>query len=192
MTNLYKNQSGLTLIEVIIVIALLVILAAFAYPNFKNWLPNYRLKAASRDLYSNMQQVRMKAVKENKSWAVVFDVNNNKYYLCSGSGADGKWSTIADNTVTEVVDLTSYKSGVSFGHGNATTNATDSGGTFPPDNVSFSNGTSDPNAAVFTSKGLCVGSGYCYIQNANNATYAIGAYTSGVIVLKKWNGTGWE
>ncbi|RLB06738.1 MAG: prepilin-type cleavage/methylation domain-containing protein [Deltaproteobacteria bacterium] len=188
----FTDLGGFTLIELVIVMGIVAVIATFAYPNFKNWLPNYRLKAAARDLYSKMQLIRLKAVKENKSWAVVFDVNNNKYHLCSEAGADGLWSTLIDDKVVETVDLTTYKSGVSFGHGNATTNATTSGGIFPMDNVSFTNGSSDPNVAVFTSKGLCVGSGYCYLSNSANTAYAVGAQTSGVIVLKKWTGSKWE
>lgn len=186
------TNKGVTLIEVIVVIALLAIVSTLAYPNIKNWLPNYRLKAAARDLYSNMQLVRMKSVKENKNWAIVFDVGTNRYHICSSAGADNKWSTLGDDTIEKTITLTGYKSGVSYGHGNATTNATKSGGPFPQDNVSFSNGTSDPNVAVFTPKGLCIGNGYCYLSNNANAAYAVGAQTSGVITLKKWNGTRWE
>ncbi len=192
MKFVWLSESGITLVEVIIVFGLLAVIATFAYPNFKNWLPDYRLKGAARDLYSNMQLVRMNAVKQNKNWAIVFDVANNKYYLCSDSGPDGKWSNISDNTVFQTINLSNYESGISYGHGNATTNATASGGTFPPDDVSFNNGTGDPNVAVFTPKGFCVGGGYCYLSNVNNTAYAVGAQTSGVIVLKRWNGTTWN
>ncbi len=186
------SNKGISLIEVIIVIGILAVIATFSYPNFKKWLPDYRLKGAARDLYSNMQVVRINAVKQNTNWAIVFDVNNNRYCLCSSAGGDGKWSTLNDNTIFQTIDLSSYQSGISYGHGDATTNATTSGGSFPPDDVSFTNGPSDPNVAVFTSKGLCVGGGYCYLSNVNNTAYAIGAQTSGVVVLKKWNGSTWN
>lgn len=190
----FSHTPGFTLIEVIIVIGIIAVIATFSYPNFKKWLPNYRLKAAARELYSKMQLVRMKAVKENKSRAIVFDVNNNRYYLCSKPGTGGLWSALkpGDDGIIQTIDLTAYKSGVSYGHGNATTNATKNGGPFPPDNVSFTNGSSDPNVAVFTSKGFCVGGGYCYLSNTVGTAYAIGAQTSGAIVLKKWNGKKWE
>ena len=78
MIHLKKNQSGVTLIEVVVVIALLGILAGFAYPNFKSWIPNYKLKAAARDLVSNFQRAKMEAVKRNK-W--VEKLENVKEYL---------------------------------------------------------------------------------------------------------------
>ena len=60
-----KRQKGFTLVEVMIVVAIIGILAAIAVPSFLSWLPNMRLKAAARDLYSNMQKAKMEAIKSN-------------------------------------------------------------------------------------------------------------------------------
>ena len=45
------NERGVTLIEILTVIGILAIVAALAYPNFKDWLPGYRLKRAARNLF---------------------------------------------------------------------------------------------------------------------------------------------
>ncbi|RLA97333.1 MAG: prepilin-type cleavage/methylation domain-containing protein [Deltaproteobacteria bacterium] len=179
------NEKGITLIEIMVVIGILAIVSAFAYPNFKNWLPGYRLKQAARNLFSDMQKVRMNAIKRGINMAIVFDTTNNRYLICSSAGADGNWSTLSDNTVDETVDLTSYKSGIRYGHGNATTAL---GGSFDTDNVTFPN-----NTVIFTPRGvLGSGGGYCYIENEKDSTYAIGALTTGVIMLKKWYGSSWQ
>ena len=68
-----RKHSGFTIVELIIVIALIGILAAFAVPNFIGWLPNYRLRSAAQDLYSNFQKAKLTAVKRNKNCAVRFD-----------------------------------------------------------------------------------------------------------------------
>jgi prepilin-type N-terminal cleavage/methylation domain-containing protein len=60
-----KRQRGFTLVEVIIVVAIIGILSAIAVPNFISWLPNMRLKAASRDLYSHMMRAKMEAIRSN-------------------------------------------------------------------------------------------------------------------------------
>jgi len=164
-------------------------LAAVAIPAFLSWLPNIRLKAAARDLYSNMQKIRMEAIKTNETWAIVFDPPANMYRVCSSSGADTNWSTIADNTVTETVDLSTYRSGIGFGHGAATTDVP--GGAFPANNVSYG-----VNVLTFNNRGIGT-AGYVYLDNQNhdNTVYAVGTQSSGVIMLRRWfNGLpgGWE
>ena len=63
---MYKKD-GFTIIEIIIVIAVLGILVAIGVPNFLNWLPKYRLQSAARDLYSNMYRAKIGAIKANTS-----------------------------------------------------------------------------------------------------------------------------
>lgn len=172
-----RRDSGFTLIELMIAVGMISILIAIAIPNAMKWLPDYRLKAAARDLYSNMQKAKVEAVKSNSDWAIVFDLANNQYFVCSDKGGDGSWSGTADNTITKTCF---FHTGIVYGHGNATTNATTTGGSFPADEVSY-----HPNIVVFNSRGLC-GAGYVYIQNSYNNTIAVGTLSSGAIRLKKW------
>lgn len=184
MTKFRLKEWGFTLMEVIVVISIVGILFAIVGSQLLNSLPGIRLKSAARELYTNMQTARINAIKDNSTWGIVFDTANNRYLLCSASGADGVWSTTADNTVVSTVIFPS-QSGVGYGHGNITGNNSVSGGAFPNDEVSYNN-----NVVTFNSKGLS-GAGYVYLDNQNKSTsYAVGTQASGVIKLLMWQGTG--
>ena len=177
-----RNNSGFTIVELLVVIALIAIIAAIAVPNFIGWLPKYRLRAATQDLYSNFQRAKMGAIKNNNDWAIVFDTNTDSYSIISDYLGSGQ-------AIEKTVNLSSYGSGIGFGHGNAT-QPIPSGGSFPTDNVTYD--TPD-NTAVFTPRGLAKHSGYAYLANNEGATRAAGTpYYAGGIVLKAWMGSSWQ
>ena len=177
---------GMGEVLLIIVVALIGVLAGIAIPNIIGWLPDYRLKSAANDLYSNLQFAKLSAVKENKDWAVVFDATNSRYLVCADKGGDNSWSASDDNDKKKIIDLAGYGSGVGYGHGGATTDATSDGGAFPADEISY-----NPNRAVFNSRGTGR-NGFVYLDNEKNTTYAVGTRTSGVIVSRRWNGSAWD
>ena len=69
--RLHKN-SGFTVIELIIVIGMISILSAIAIPSLMKWMPNYRLKAEARNLYSDMQKAKIEAIKRKQDVLISF------------------------------------------------------------------------------------------------------------------------
>jgi prepilin-type N-terminal cleavage/methylation domain-containing protein len=179
------RKNGFTFLELMVALVILAIATTIAIPSFGRWLPNYRLKSAARDVYSNMQLAKLGAVRANQSWAIRFDPGTNTYVIYSDSG-DGDWTTLGDNNPEKTVNLASYESGVGFGHGNAGVPI----GTFG-DNVTYS---SPDNVAVFNARATSNG-GYVYLDHEKNTTtYGIGTSTTGVIKLQKYNSSNnkWE
>ena len=68
-----KTNKGFSLIELMVVIALIAILAAVAIPSFMKWLPNMRLKATARDIFGAAMLAKGEAVKRNKRCALTFN-----------------------------------------------------------------------------------------------------------------------
>ena len=67
------RRDGFTLIELLVIFVIVGILVTISIPGFSNLLPNYRLRNALRDLYSNFQLAKMTAVRKNWNCAVTFN-----------------------------------------------------------------------------------------------------------------------
>jgi Tfp pilus assembly protein FimT len=166
--NNEKHEAGFTFLELATIVVILGVLASIAIPTFSIWLPNYRLKSAARDLYSNLQMAKLGAVKQNKEWAVFFNQVSNRYTICSDDGPNDAWNGPgSDDECVRTVNLGDYDD-IYFGH------------------ASINKGVADE---LF--------SGGDHIYYANNwvefgPVYGIGTRPSGVIHLKKWTGSIWD
>jgi len=180
------DNKGFTIIEVIIVIVVIGIMAAIAVPNFLGYLPESRLKNASRDLFSNLQLAKIGSIKNNTDWAIVFNVAAGEYYVCSDDGGDSTWTGPGGNdTVEKTVVLADYGSGVTYGNGSATTAA--------PLDTTFGDGvTFSGDVVVLEPRGTTQGSGTVFLTNVTNTPCIGVAMTSaGVVRLRRWTGSTW-
>ncbi len=187
MASLLNNKNGFTLIELVAVIAIMGIAMAVAFPALMQWLPGLRLKSAAQELYSNMSYAKSEAIARNRDWAVVFQPGGAaRYLVCSDDGADDDWATVADNTVVREIKMGNYSSGINFGHGTATGKVQAPGTAIGADNVDYSS-----DVVVF-SNNATASLGFVYLSNNKNDAYAVGTYSSGIILLKRWDGAAWQ
>ena len=181
--------------EVLVVLCVIAIMAAIAIPAYSSWVPDYRLKSAARDLYSNLQRARMGAIRNNAEWRVYFDnsVSPGRYFLLSGDGGDG-WdtpTTLGGNDVEEMTFNLSAHEGVDYGNGNA-------GGQIEGFGIGNTFGSAidyETNATSFTPRGtVTVGlRGYVYLTNVKGTCYAVGTPSpAGAIVLRRWLSGAWQ
>ena len=83
-----------TLIELLVTMAIIGILGALAAPGVSGWIENYRVKAASRQLMSDIQFARMKAVADNVQYQVYFNPANNQYWVQGWNPGTSAWNQI--------------------------------------------------------------------------------------------------
>ncbi len=98
-------SSGLTLLEILIVIAIMAIVAGIAYPSFQRIAINNYLKTATRDLGSDIAALKERSLAEYRIHRLRIDVNNNNYVMeeCTNTGAVcNGWNQIGQKNLANV------------------------------------------------------------------------------------------
>lgn len=111
-------QSGFTLIELMIVIAIMGIMMALAVPSYQTYMAQRRLNGAARQVMSDLMAARMKAITQNNEFKVFFPGShsgalsgNHQYQILDDDDND---STPDEGEAIEIKDIQTNYSDVTM------------------------------------------------------------------------------
>jgi len=174
------KKDGFSIIELLITFIILGILTAIAIPGFARWLPNYRLKSATRDVFSNFQLAKLTSIKSNSYCAITFNqaIGGTNYDYVVFVDADNDLEYDAGEDVVTKVLLADYK--------DVTFDTTEGGG----DGLTFTNNDDGLPSIAFNTTGLPknnsggFGAGSVFLTNPNGKATKVVVSSAGNIRIE--------
>lgn len=171
------SAHGFTMIEIMVVFAVIGIMIGLAVPNVQNWRRNYNVKSAVTDLYANMQLARIGAIRNSRPWTMTFQSGAPARYEVR----DANYDPMKDNPVKRVELAARY-------HGNIVYGSPDGSGPIDNPTITFNPSGVADNGDGFTAPG------FVYLKGANTPVYyRVGIrLTSSAARIQRWDGSTWR
>ncbi len=111
-----SSDRGLSLLELLVVLVILAICVAVALPNVSGWIEKYRVSKAARQLVTDLQHARMRAVSHGLQHRVSFNIPKKTYAIEEGNASNGSnaWVTIGSTRALADPRNPHYARGVSL------------------------------------------------------------------------------
>lgn len=146
----FSSRQGFTLLEVLLVAAVIGVLVGLAVPSIVGQIPLRRVEASARRLTGDLISARAKAISQNTSYIITF-TSSATYTIHKDDDADGVQDTGED------VRTGTLETGIQFGANAGLTNVDSN-----PLNTNGLHFGGD-NALTFDSRGECSESGSVYL-----------------------------
>ncbi len=91
------RAGGFTFVEILVALGIIGILAAIAIPNWSTLLPNYALNSAARQVQSELQKAKSRAVSENAKYQLVFSTTDYSYSIQRDACTGSSWQSTGEN-----------------------------------------------------------------------------------------------
>ena len=108
--RIMRSQKGVTLIELAVVMAIVAIMGLFLAPAIGEWVDNFRIRQSARDVSSDLQFAKMKAIGSGVRCAVVFNANGyvifpdyNNNMVLDNVNIDINGDGINENETTDIL-----------------------------------------------------------------------------------------
>jgi type IV fimbrial biogenesis protein FimT len=104
-----RRRAGFTLLELMVVVALIGIMAAIAAPSLSKTVPRVKLRSAGQQLANDLQLARLRGISGNYKSQIVFNTGNSTYTRYLDNDRDGTFESGEEDIVNRTLPT-----GISF------------------------------------------------------------------------------
>ncbi len=94
-----QSERGFTLVEIMTVLAIVAIIGIMAYSNLHGWNRHNRFVGFQRQLFSEMQEARTRAISMRRQYRLVFNLDAETVLLERGDAGTGSTVWTADRAI---------------------------------------------------------------------------------------------
>src|SRR5438270_7170593 len=109
-----RSTRGFSLLELLIVVGISITIVAIAMPSFINTFYSIRLKSAASNLSALMQQARIQAARQNKTYSIAYNTGASPQQACidlNNNGTCDPGETVITFTLSISMSTTGAPSG---------------------------------------------------------------------------------